>query len=257
MIKKIPVEHIKDLLFELTKKELKVRYKNSYLGYLWSLLNPLALSLVFYLAFKVIMKVAIENYTLFIIAGLFPWQLFSNSVNASATCFIGNASLIKKTTFPKEMLVYGLISSELIHFLLSIPVIVFFLIIYGKYPTPAWLLGLPLIITAQFLMAAGFSLAVASANLFFRDLERLVGIFTTLLFYLTPIIYSMDIIPKEYHRLIMMNPLSPLILTYKGIFLEGVFDFRYFIYTFVWGVIVFFTGRAVYGKLNGQLAEAL
>ena len=85
-----------DLLLALTQKEIKARYKSSFLGYLWSIANPLSLALVFFLAFKVFMKIPIENYALFLIAGLFPWQWFANSVVGSAGVYLGNASLIKK-----------------------------------------------------------------------------------------------------------------------------------------------------------------
>ena len=96
------IERLKDLIVELTKKEMKVRYKRSYLGYLWSVLNPLTLALIFFFAFKVVMKVGIEDYPLFLIAGLFPWQFLSNSVNAGVMAFVSNASLIKKTSFPRR-----------------------------------------------------------------------------------------------------------------------------------------------------------
>src|SRR2546425_9897030 len=176
---------VRDILLELTKKEVKVRYKNTYLGYLWSLLNPLASAAVLFFAFKIVMRVPIENYTLFLLAGLFPWQWFSNSVNASASVFIANSSLIKKTSFPRELLVYSVVLNDLFHFLCSVPVIIILLVIHGKSPTLAWLLWLPLLVLCQALLVSGLSLVVASVNLFFRDLERLVGVGGNLLFYLT------------------------------------------------------------------------
>lgn len=251
------IEYFKDLLFELTKKELKIRYRNSYLGYIWSILNPLALALVFFFVFRIIMRVEIENYALFLISGLFPWQFFTNSVNASTITFINNASLIKKTTFPREMLIYSLILSESIHFLLTIPVIIFFMFIYGKVPSVWWVVGLPLLMASQFLLVAGISLAVASINLFFRDLERLVSIFTNLLFYSTPIIYSFDLIPKVYHTIIICNPLTLLILTYRDLFLKGIFNIKYFLLSFLFSAIIFCFGYLVYRKLKWKFTEAL
>jgi len=123
-------QYYKDLIVALTQKELKVKYKRSFLGYLWSIANPLALALVFYVAFKVVMRIPIENYTLFLISGLFPWQWFSNSVSSSAMVFVGNASLIKKVNFPRESLVIATVLNDMLHFILSIPVIVIFLFFY-------------------------------------------------------------------------------------------------------------------------------
>jgi len=251
------IEYLKDLLFELTKKEIKIRYKNSYLGYLWSIMNPLSLAIVFYLAFKLIMKVKIESYALFLIVGLFPWQLFGNSVNSSAVVFISNASLLKKTVFPREMIVYSLILNELFHFLLSIPVIILFLLIYGRAPSVSWIVGLPVLVTLQFVLVSGVSLAVASANLFFRDLERLVAILTNLLFYLTPIIYSMSMIPAKYHAFIMLNPLSPFILAYKELFLEGSLNLLYFAASFLWSVVIFVSGYLIYNRFKWKLSEVV
>jgi lipopolysaccharide transport system permease protein len=88
------IQHSIDLIIVLTQKELKVKYKNSFLGYLWSIAHPLAFAFVFFLAFKIVMRVEVEDYALFLIAGLFPWQWFSNSVNASALVFLGNASIV-------------------------------------------------------------------------------------------------------------------------------------------------------------------
>ena len=97
--------YYRDLIFELLRKEIKVRYKNNILGYAWSILNPLAQALVFFVAFQYIFKVKIENYVLFLILGLFPWQWFLNSVVASSVSMISNANLIKKTVFPREYIV--------------------------------------------------------------------------------------------------------------------------------------------------------
>src|SRR4030043_1369754 len=178
------IQHSIDLITVLTQKEMKVRYKSTFFGYLWSVAYPLAFALVFFIAFKVIMRIQIENYALFLIAGLFPWQWFSNSVNASPTVFLGNASIIKKVNFPRNTLPFMTVLQDMIHFILSIPVIVLFLFLYQKSPSLSWIYGIPLLLVIQFFLTYGVSLVVSSINLFFRDLERLTSIFMMLLFYL-------------------------------------------------------------------------
>ena len=128
------VQHYIDLITVLTQKELKVRYKSSVFGYLWSIGHPLAFAFVFFIAFKVVMKIEMEDYALFLIAGLFPWQWFSNSVNLSPMAFLGNASLIKKINFPRNVIPFAMVLQDMIHFLLSIPVIVLFTYLYHKSP---------------------------------------------------------------------------------------------------------------------------
>jgi len=141
VLNKKEFQHYIDLMIVLTQKELKVKYKSSFLGYLWSIAHPLAFALVFLVAFKIIMRIEIEDYALFLIAGLFPWQWFSNSVNASPLVFLGNASIIKKVNFPRNLMPFTQVFQDMIHFILAIPVIVLFLFIYRKSPSFSWLYG--------------------------------------------------------------------------------------------------------------------
>jgi lipopolysaccharide transport system permease protein len=250
-------KYYKDLVIALTQKELKVRYKRSFLGYLWSIANPLALALVFFIAFKIFMKIPIENYTLFLISGLFPWQWFSNSVNSSAMIFISNASLIKKVNFRKEVLVIATVLNDMLHFLLSIPVIVLFIVIYGLKPDFLWFAGIPLLLCIQFIISFSFSIAISAINLFFRDIERIVSIFTTLLFYTTPIIYSEDMVPHTYKTLIMMNPLSILMVSWRNLFIHGVIDFRNIALAFMYSIFIAAVGYLIFRKLQWRFAEVL
>jgi len=246
-----------DLVVALTHKELKVRYKRSVLGYFWSVANPLALALVFYVAFKIVMRIQIPDYTLFLISGLFPWQWFSTSVNSSALVFIGNASLIKRVDFRREVLVVASILDDMLHFLFSIPVIVIFLYIYGKHPHLSWILGLPVYVVIQFIITFGFSLMISSINLFFRDLERLVFILTTLLFYITPVIYPEEMIPTQYRRFFLLNPLSDLIVGWRRLFMEGVFDYHRALTALFYSIVVLALGYLVFRKLRWKFAEVL
>lgn len=246
-----------DLITVLTQKELKVRYKRSFLGYLWSIANPLALALVFFVAFKVIMRIQIENYTLFLISGLFPWQWFSNSVNSSVMVFVNNASILKKVNFGRETLVIATVMNDMFHFIVSIPVIGVFVIFYGLTPHISWLYGIPLLILTQFLITLGMSLAFSSINLFFRDLERLVAIFTTLLFYFTPIFYSEEMIPQKLRFLLMLNPLSGLTISWRNLFMKGVVNPSDILISFAHSLIIMAIGYIVFKRLSWRFAEVL
>jgi lipopolysaccharide transport system permease protein len=251
------IQHSIDLIIVLTQKELKVKYKNSFLGYLWSIGHPLAFAFVFFLAFKIVMRVEVEDYALFLIAGLFPWQWFSNSVNASALAFLGNASIIKKINFSRNLIPFTLVVQDMIHFLLAIPIIVLFLFIYHKSPWFSWLYGIPILLAIQFVLTFGFSLIVSSTNLFFRDLERLTVIFTTLLFYFTPIIYPEKMIPAEYKNLINLNPLSPLMVNWRNLFLTGSLELSYLTISIGYAVVALTVGCWVYKRLSWKFAEVL
>lgn len=250
-------QYIFDLIFVLTQKEMKVRYKNNVLGYLWSIINPLAFALVFFIAFKIVMKVQMENYTLFLITGLFPWQWLSNSIISSPGGFISNAPIIKKVNFPKSAVILASVLQEAIHFLLAIPVIILFMLIYHKVPSLTWLYGIPILIVVQFLYAYGISLALASANIFFRDLERLTGIFVMFVFYLTPIIFPEKMVPERYKFLLKINPVAPLIISWRDLFIRGVVSPEPIMISFVYGLIALGFGYFVYSKLSWKFAEVL
>lgn len=246
-----------DLLTTLTKKEIKVRYRNSILGYLWSIGHPLAFAFVFYIAFKIVMKIDVQNYTLFLIAGLFPWQWFSNSVNASAGVFIGNANLIKKIKFPISVLPLTTLLNDAFHFLFSVPVIALFVILYKVPINLNWIYGIPLLMLIQMLFTYGLCLAISSINLFFRDMERLILIFTTLLFYFTPIFYPETMIPQKYQGLIRFNPLACLMINWRMLFLNGTFNTEYLILGFIYAFLSFLIGYGIFRKLSPRFAEVL
>ena len=250
-------QHIIDLVVVLTHKEMKVRYKNNVLGYLWSIVHPLAFAFVLFVAFKVVMRIDMENYTLFLIAGLFPWQWFSNSVMAAPTVFLNNASIIKKVNFPRSVVMLAAVLQDAIHYILSIPVIVLFLFIFHQRPSLSWLWGIPMLMAIQFLMTYGVSLLISSINLFFRDLERLTGIIITFMFYLTPIIYPETMIPENYRDLINLNPLSPLMISWRKLFLEGTIDPLSIMTSFVYALVAAAVGHMVYKRLVWKFAEVL
>ena len=234
-----------------------MKYKNSFFGYLWSIGHPLAYAFVFFIAFKVVMRVEVEDYALFLIAGLFPWQWFSNSINAAPMVFLGNASIIKKVNFPRNLIPFTQILQDMIHFVLATPVILFFLFFYHKSPSLSWLYGFPFLLIVQFLMTYGIALIVSSTNLFFRDLERLTVIFVTLLFYFTPIIYPEGMIPERYKSFIILNPLSPLMVSWRNLFLDGSLEFSYLAMSLGYGLFALALGYLVYRKLSWKFAEVL
>jgi lipopolysaccharide transport system permease protein len=246
-----------DLLVVLTQKEIKVRYKSSWLGYAWSVANPLAFALVYFMAFGVFMRVQIPGYPypLFLVVGLFPWQWVANSINMAPSTFVANATLIKRVRFPRAALVASSVLNDGLHFLVSLPVIVVLLLAYGFTPSWTWLAGVPLLVVAQFMLIYGIALIVASLNLFFRDLERLTAIATSFLFFMTPIIYPFDNIPPRYQPLLRLNPLSSIIGAWQELFLAGTLDLGAVAIGYAWGAVFLVLGWLVYRALSPRFAE--
>jgi lipopolysaccharide transport system permease protein len=248
-------ENYRDLIFLLVQKELKVRYKNKFLGYLWSIASPLASALVYFVAFKIVMKVMVPDYPLVLIAGLFPWQWFGNSVGSSPSFFLTNSWIIKKVNFPTNLLPLCSILNHMIHYVISIPVIVVFLFIYNRAPSITWLYGVPLLLIIQFTTLYGIGLIFASVNLFFRDIERLVNILMQFLFFLTPILYVPEMIPEGYRKIILFNPASPLIISWKELFLSGKIEPQYVLVSFLYSIFFLVLGLFVHRKLSWRFAE--
>ena len=251
------IERLWDLIVVLTQKELKGRYKNLGLGYFWSLANPLASAFVYYMVFKFVMKVKVENFPLFIIAGSFPWQWFTNSIKIAGDIFVMNASLIKKVNFPRNLLPFVVTLQDLIHFLISIPILFLFMLIYHKSFSPMLLVGIPILCVIQTLYTYGLSLIIASINLFFRDLSHIVSIVMNFAFYLTPIVYSEDMIPEQFRPLICLNPAAPLIINWRNLFIHGTMNWNYVLISLAYGIFFALVSQIVYRKLSWRFAEVL
>ncbi|MEZ8929137.1 ABC transporter permease [Vibrio lentus] len=251
-------QYLIDLIYILTRKEIKVRYKNSFFGYLWSLANPLCFALIYYTAFKVFMRVEIENYTQFLICGLFAWQWMANSITMNLFSYVGNSQIIKKTCFPRSILPFSTILMEGFNFFISIPIILLFLYfsdmaVYFK----SYLLWIPVLSVIQIMIAYGLSLTLATLNLFFRDIERFVQLGLMMLFYATPILYIESMIPEEYQWLIDYNPLAKIAISWRNLFLYGTVDIGYILSSLITGIVCMFVGSMVFNKLKYRFAEVL
>lgn len=251
------VDRYVDIVLALTQKELRVRYKNYALGYLWSLAQPLAFAGVFYFAFKVVMHVPVENFVLFLLTGLFPWQWFANSITQSPMFFLNNASIIKKVAFPRHAVVVSCILQDAIHFLFSIPIIALVALVFGKYPTLMWVVGVPILMVLQMLFMIGAGLILGSINMFFRDLERLTALFMMLLFYLTPIVYSEAQIPVRFHRFLFLNPAVSFTVGWRRLFMDGQLDLIAMGWMIIHAGVVLTIGTILYRRLAPRFAEAI
>ncbi|HTM54198.1 MAG TPA: ABC transporter permease [Pirellulales bacterium] len=247
--------YYRDLILVLLAKEFKVRYKSTFMGYAWSLMHPLLLAGIFFLVGRIVMRTQVEAYALYLIAGLFPWQSIANTAQGSNACFLANSSLIKKVRFQRAMLVLATVLNESVHFLVSLPVVLGFMAYYHRTPTLEWCWGLPLLFTIQVVMTFGLALVIATTNLFFRDLERLIGLLTLTLFYLTPVWYPADRVPEEYTWLFFANPFASIVLCWQGLFYAGHIPVLYVGVAITWALGWLALGTLVYGKNVWRFAE--
>ncbi len=250
--------YYRDLVTTLTIKEIKVRYKRTFLGYAWSLLNPIVYAVTYWIAFKAILNVRIEGYFVFLLSGLFPWQWLSSSMALSPAAFVTNAPLIKKIRFPRYLIILSTVFTEGLHFLLCLPVLAVIMVVFNRgAPAWPWLWGIPILMVLQGCIIFGFSLAIASCNVFFRDIERLLAMVMTVLFYLTPVIYEPKMVPPLFKPLMQLNPFAPLIVAWRTLFLEGIVDWSAVGIAALAAAVSVAIGVLVFQRVQWKLAEAL
>lgn len=214
------VTYLYDLLRELVSRDLKLRYKRSVLGIVWSLINPLALLLVLYFIFDLVLPLDISNYPSFLFIGLLVWTWFQSALFSATTTIVDSPDLIKRPGFPVAVLPIVTVITHLIHFLLALPILFAFLLISGISLSMALLL-LPGIMALQFLLTLGISYFLAAIHVSFRDTQYLLGIILLLGFYLSPIFYQTSLIPETYQWLYRLNPMVSLLEAYRTVLIEG------------------------------------
>ena len=197
----------RQLIWALALKELKIRYKRSVLGFLWALLNPMLLMLVLAVVFSTIMTQNITHYAIFLLCVLLPWTFFSQSLSYAAESIVGNGDLIKKVRVSKIVFPVAAVVSNMINFALSlIPLVL--IMIAMRHPFHLTLLYLPVPLLALTIFTLGATFFFAAANVYYRDVAHILQVLLNILFYVTPIIYSIDMFPAQYRWLLKLNPIQ-------------------------------------------------
>ncbi len=201
----------------LIAKELKVRYRGTSLGFLWSFINPLLLMLIYVLVFSVYMRVQMEHFSAYLLCGILPWAWFSSALTEGSSSILVNGGLIKKVSLPAEIFPLVTTASTMIHYLLSLPILLIFLACFGiKF---SWiLLLLPFIMAVQFVFAFSLTLITSSLVVQFRDLIHIVPNLLMIWMFATPVVYPESMIPAKYQFLLNYNPMAWFIGAYHDIF---------------------------------------
>lgn len=206
----------RELLKTSIKKEIRGKYKGSFLGVLWSFVNPLLMVLVYAIVFPYILKVQEDNYLIFLITATIPWTFFTTVISQGTTTIIANAGLIKKVYFPRAILPISVVTSGLINFLISCVIIFIFILISG-IGFSFYLLFLPLIIIIEYIFSLAIVFILSAINVYIRDVEYITNFVIMMLFYATPILYSFTLIPERLRIIFDLNPMAHIINSYRDI----------------------------------------
>ncbi|MEM4402526.1 MAG: ABC transporter permease [Candidatus Caldarchaeum sp.] len=247
----------RELLKNLVIKDLKVKYRNSFLGFLWSLLNPLMMIIVYSIAMKYIMRVQIEHYTLFIISGILPWNLFSGATIASTEAIIGNANLIKKIAFPREILPIATVLFHFAQFLLALLVFFPALAFLGAPWTPA-IVAYPLVLLLQIVFTLGAAFFLSAMTVSYRDVKYLTEVTLMILFWMTPVIYHLSMVPEPVRWLFELNPMTAYITAYHDILYWGRWpDAQMLLLGSLWALVALGIGSWIFRRRQRFFAEDL
>lgn len=214
--------YLRDLLREMVVRDMKLRYRRSVLGLAWSLLNPLAELLVLSFVFTYLLPLNIANFPVFLYTGLLAWNWFRASLSSGTSTIVDNRSLIRLPGFPIPVLPVVTTTSHFVHFVLSLPILVIFLVLY-QIPLTSAIISLPFVMAVQFLFIISLVYFLAAIEVTFRDTQYLLNIILMLGFYLSPVFYDVSSIPADILPLYNLNPMVHIIGAYRSIFLEGTF----------------------------------
>jgi len=258
----------RELIYNLVMRDLKVRYKNSLLGVVWSWLNPLLMMLIFTFVFGYwLVDETVQNPHIRFLSALLPWNFFTGAVLGGIPSVIGNANLIKKVYFPREVLPISVVLSSLVNFLMSLPVL-FVLILLSGAPITERVLLLPIPILIEIIFAIGIVLILSTLEVFYRDTHMLMDVGMQAWFFLTPVIYTVKTLPSEFTLfgitfnpqlwIFRLNPMASIINTYQDILYFGsLTSVDFLARTAVTAVIILVFGYWFFRRFSGRFGESV
>lgn len=263
----------RDLLYLLVRRDLRLRYKNSFLGFFWSLMNPLLQVFIMTIIVKRFFGVPIDNYSAYLFCAILPWEYFSNSVQDCCSSILNHAPLVRKVSFPREVIPMATVLSTGSHFMLSMGVLFLYFMILPVHLEVKALLILP-VIFFQSLLTLGLGFILAALNVYFEDVKFIMAALFRILFFAVPVMYPVETVGRLYH-LYMLNPMASFLVAYQKLLLPPVqidklrewtrkpdlvpryLDWHYLGIAMVTSTIIFVIGAWVFNRMKWGIAERL
>jgi lipopolysaccharide transport system permease protein len=257
------LDHLKELyqyrglIWNLSISEFKLRYKNSILGYFWSLLEPLLMLTVLYLVFSNLMRVQVEHYQLFLLLGIILWNFFSRSTGIGMFSIVGKPGMIKKIYFPRDIFVISSCITALLMSLFESVVFIVFMFIF-RVPISSTIIYVPLILVLLFIFSLGVSMSLSALNVYFRDMQFIWDVFMQAAFFGTPILYTLDLFPENLRTIALLNPMARIIISARNTIIYSTpATTEDMIYIGASAIFFLVLGYAVFMKLEPRFAEEI
>lgn len=247
----------RELLKTNIKKEIRGKYKGSWLGILWTFLNPLLMLAVYALVFPYILRVNVDNYTIFMIVALIPWNFFTTAVQTGTGSVVANGNILKKVYFPREIIPISTTTSQLVNFLITCLIMVAF-ILFSGVGFSIHILLFPLLVLIQYILTLGITFVLSALTVFAQDVSHFVSVIIMLGFYATPIVYQASMLPEKFQIFLKINPMAQLVEAYRSILYYHQMPDMFMLT--VWGIgsiIVLVLGYLIFKKLERSFVEEL
>jgi ABC-type polysaccharide/polyol phosphate export permease len=247
----------RELLKTNIKKEVRGKYKGSWLGVLWTFLNPLLMLAVYAFVFPYILRVQVDNYTIFMIVALIPWNFFTTAIQSGTGCVVANGNILKKVYFPREIIPISITTSQLVNFLITC-IIMFVFILFSGVGFSLHILLMPLLIIIQYIITLALTFILSAITVFVRDVDHFVSVFLTLGFYATPIVYQANMLPDKFQWALKVNPMAQLVEAYRSIlYYHQMPDFVMIGIWAVLSLVLLVVGYMIFKKLEKCFVEEL
>lgn len=254
----IEIYNYRTMISSLIKRDLRGRYKGSVLGFAWTFLNPLLQLMVYTVVFSKIMRAGIEDYYLFLFVALIPWIAFSASFTGGASCIISQKEMVKKIYFPREVLPIAHVTCQFVNMLLSFIVVFAVLFFSGKGININAIIYLPVVVLAEYLLAISIAMISSAITVYLRDLEHIFIIVGLAWQFMSPVMYSVDMVPEDMQSFFMMNPMTPILIAYRDIlYYKQPPQLQTLLYGYVFSVILLIVGFCVFHILNKHFVEEM
>ncbi len=280
----VDIWRFRELLLSLVRKELKVKYKDSALGFAWSMLNPAFTLFIYFFVFQIILKNGIPLFAIYLLSGLLVWNFFSNALAGAAGSVTGNGAIIKKVSFSREVLPLASVGAALFNFALQLIVMAAALVLFGHVPSLTYILLVPVALIVLTIFASALAIFLAAVNVPFRDTQHLLELLLMFWFWATPIVYQFPLVTERLAKkgwpewLAFLNPITPITLSFQHAFynmydpsnLNNVNEKLHVLphqhvswylvhlgIVAVIGLLMFYGAMVVFGRLEGNFAEEL
>ena len=246
----------RDLLHSLIVRNLKVKYQRSFLGFIWTLVNPLMMAGVLIAVFSVVIRIPIDAYWAFLISGYFAWNYIAQNLGSSTTILADHAALRRSISFPTEHLLFSSAISRLLEFGIELAIVVLVLVVFHHHGIPPSLLLLPVLLLFLVVMVIGLTMLIAVVSTFYHDVQHVIPIVLLTFFYLTPVFYPIDIVPESLQPLLYLSPFATIITLFHAVLYLGQFPSPgVLIGALLWALGFFVVGHRVFNRFKAVLAE--